>query len=110
DGRPYARSDTVAGRLSAKAAVTPSLTWTGRLDYAQTTGDGVNGSQPDVATLSPAQLAGFEATSKEPASALTGPGLTLNQRFDNPSLSDRQIGVSSDLAWDGYRGYSLRLI
>jgi iron complex outermembrane recepter protein len=110
DGQTYGRSDTVAGRLSAKAAVTPSLTWTGRLDYAQTTGDGVNGNQPDVATLSPAQLAGFEATSQEPASALTGPSLTLNQRFDNPSLSDRQIGVSSDLAWDGYGGYSLRLI
>jgi iron complex outermembrane receptor protein len=55
-------------------------------------------------------LADFEATSKEPASALTGPSVTLNQRFDNPSLSDRQIGVSSDLVWDGYSGYSVRLI
>jgi iron complex outermembrane recepter protein len=110
DGQTYGGSDTVAGRLSAKAAVSPSLTWTGRLDYAQTTGDGVNGSQPDVATLSPAQLAAFEATSQEPASALTGPSTTLNQRFDNPSLSDRQIGVSSDLGWEGYGGYSLRLI
>lgn len=110
DDRTYGRSDTVAGRLSAKAKILPSLIWTGRLDYAQTTGDGVNGSQPDVATLSPAQLAAFEATSQEPASALTGPSLTLNQRFDNPSLGDRQIGVSSDLGWDGDSGYSVRLI
>jgi iron complex outermembrane receptor protein len=110
DGKTYGRTDTAAGRLSAKAAISPSLTWTGRLDYAETTGDGVNGSQPDVATLSPAKLAAFEATSKEPASALNGASLTLNQRFDNPSLSDHQIGVSSDLAWDGYAGYSLRLI
>jgi iron complex outermembrane receptor protein len=110
DGRTYGRSDTVAGRFSAKAAFTPTLTWTGRLDYAQTTGDGVNGSQPDVATLSPAKVAAFEATSTEPASALTGPSLTLNQRFDNPSLGDRQAGVSSDLVWDGFSGYSVRLI
>jgi iron complex outermembrane recepter protein len=110
DGKTYGRSDTVAGRLSAKATIGPSLTWTGRLDYAQTEGDGVNGNQPDVATLSPTQLAAFERTSTEPASALTGASLALNQRFDTPSLSDRQIGGSSDLTWDGYGGYSVRLI
>ena len=39
------------GRLSAKWAPTDNLTWTGRADYALTTGDGVNPKRPELVPL-----------------------------------------------------------
>jgi iron complex outermembrane receptor protein len=110
DGKTYGRADTFAGRLSAKLAITPAVTWIGRGDYAKTTGDGIAPNQVDVATATAGQLAAFQARSTEPASSLTGPGFTVNQRFDHPSLNDHQVGVTSDLTWDINAGYSLRLI
>ena len=110
DGKTYGRSNTLAGRFSVKAQVMPDLVWVGRADYARTSGDGINLTQVDVSTATPAQLAKFELRSTEPASALTGPSFDTVQRFDSPSMLDKQWGVSSDLTWTGSAGYSLKLI
>jgi iron complex outermembrane receptor protein len=110
DGRTYGRSNTLAGRLSVKADITPDLVWVGRADYARTSGDGINLTQVDIATATPVQLAHFEARSTQPASELTGPSFETFQRFDSPSVLDKQWGVSSDLTWTSSGGYSLKLI
>lgn len=104
------KSDTLAGRFSIRAALTPELTWTGRADYAVTTGDGINLTQVDTATATASQLAKFEARSGLSAAQLNGPSYVSYQRFDDPSLTDRQGGVTSDLSWNGASGYGLRLI
>jgi len=109
-GQTYGRSDTLAGRFSLRARVTDNLEWTGHVDYALTRGDGINLTQPDVATATPAQLAAFSARSTIPRSQLNGPSFDTIQRFDNPRLSDHQTGVTSDLKWDVADGYELRLI
>jgi len=90
--------------------VTDRLEWTGRADFARTTGGGINLSQPDVATATAAQVANFSARSTIPAALLTGPSYNSVQRFDSPSLNDRQYGLTSDLKWDAFAGYQLRLI
>jgi iron complex outermembrane recepter protein len=110
NGQTYGRSDTFAGRLSVRAKIGDKLEWTGRADYANTQGDGINLSQPDVATASSTQIANFSARSTIPVSQLTGPSFNTIQRFDNPSLADRQYGLTSDLKWDVADGYALRLI
>ena len=111
DGRNYGGGDTLAGRLSAKWNVTPQLTWTGRVDYARTTGDGVNQNQVDISTATAAQLANFTArTGGNPPTLSYPPSLTAHQRTDHPSLSDRQWGVASDLSWEAASGYTVRLI
>jgi iron complex outermembrane receptor protein len=53
DGKTYGAKDTVEGRLSAKWQPTDALTWTGRLDYAHTSGDGVAINQVDISTATP---------------------------------------------------------
>ena len=110
DGHTYGRGDTVAGRYSIKAKITPDLTWTGRVDYAHTTGDGINLNQVDVATANSTQLAHFEAATHMTASELPGPSFDTWQREDHPSLNDHQVGVTSDLLWDAFDGFSVRLI
>ena len=110
DGHTYGRGDTGAGRFSIKYKPTDWLTWTGRVDYAHTTGDGVNLNQVDLATASGAQLAHFEALTHMTASELPGPSFDTWQREDNPSLDDHQLGVTSDLLWDAFDGFSFRLI
>jgi iron complex outermembrane receptor protein len=109
-GQRYGASTTQAGRFSVKALVTPDLTWVGRVDYAHTSGDGIVLNVVDTATATPAQLANFEARSGQTSAQLTGPSLVTYQRFDSPTLSDRQWGLTSDLSWSGSSGYSLRLI
>ena len=109
-GQVLGRSDTFGGRLSLRARITDNLEWTGRADYANTQGDGINLSQPDVATASATQIAHFAARSTIPLADLTGPSFDTIQRFDNPSLADRQYGLTSDLKWDVADGYELRLI
>ena len=113
DGRTFGGHDTDAGRFSAKWEITPNLTWVGRVDYAQTTGDGFNLSQVDTSSLTAAQITSFTAHLGGPANTPTlaaGPSFTANQRLDNPSINDKQSGVSSDLTWNINDGYSLRLI
>jgi iron complex outermembrane receptor protein len=110
DGKTYGRANTLAGRFSVKADVMPNLTWVGRVDYARTSGDGINLTQVDTATATPAQLAKFELRSGLTASQLNGPSFDTWQRFDNPNISDKQWGVSSDLTFNGPGGYNLRLI
>jgi iron complex outermembrane recepter protein len=111
DGKTYGRSDTFAGRLSGKWEITPDVTWVGRVDYAKTTGDGINLSQVDTSTATAAQLANFTArTGGNPSTLAYPPTFKANERFDNPSLNDSQWGVSSDLTWNVKGGYSLRLL
>ncbi len=109
-GQTLGRSDTFGVRGSLRARITDDLEWTGRVDYARTSGFGINLSQPDVATASAAQIAHFSARSTIPIGYLTGPSFDTIQRFDNPSLADRQYGLTSDLKWDVADGYELRLI
>lgn len=110
DGHTYGRGDTGAGRFSIKYKPTDWLSWTGRVDYAHTTGDGVNLNQVDIATASSAQLANFEHLTHMTASELPGPSFDTWQKEDHPSLNDHQLGVTSDLLWDAFDGYSVRLI
>jgi len=110
NGQTYGRADTYGVRGSLRARLTDDLEWTGRVDYASTTGDGINLSQPDAATATAAQLAHFSARSTIPLSMLNGPSFDTIQRFDNPTLTDHQTGLTSDLKWDVANGYELRLI
>ena len=57
DGKTYGAKRVNEGRVSAKWAPTENLTWTGRADYALTTGDGVAINQVDVSSATAAQLA-----------------------------------------------------
>ncbi len=113
DGRTFGAHDTDAGRLSAKWEVTPNLTWIGRADYAQTTGDGFALAQVDTSTATAAQITSYVAHLGGAANAPTlasDPSFTAHQRLDNPSVVDKQNGVASDLTWGFGEGYSLRLI
>lgn len=111
DGKTYGRNDTIAGRLSAKWRVTDDLTWIGRVDYARTTGDGVNFTQVDTSTATAAQLAAFSARlGGNPPTLQYRPSFTTNQVFSNLNLTDRQYGLTSDLAYNLPGGYALRLI
>jgi iron complex outermembrane receptor protein len=109
-GQVSGSSNTLAGRFSIKAKLTPDLVWIGRADYSKTTGDGINLTQVDTATATPTQLAHFEARSGLTAAQVTGPGYDSYQRFDTPTINDRQWGLASDLNWTGPGGYALRLI
>ena len=111
DGRKYGgRNDDVA-RLSVKGELTPALTWTGRVDYARTTGDGFAGNQLDINTMTSAQIANLTAkTLNNPPVLNREASLTVNQKFDNPDLDDRQYGVSSELNYDTKSGYSVKMI
>ncbi|MBJ7408803.1 MAG: TonB-dependent receptor [Phenylobacterium sp.] len=111
DGKTYGKKDTVAGRLSAKWRVTDDLTWTGRVDYARTTGDGVNFTQIDTSTATAAQLAAFSARlGGNPPTLQYRPSLTTNQVFSNLNLTDRQYGLTSDLTYETPGGYAVRMI
>jgi iron complex outermembrane receptor protein len=110
-GRIYGAQDTFAGRLSARAAIASSLSWLGRVDYAQTTGDGVNATPVDTATASPVQLAAFiqhlGGVANAPNLSPTL-GFDVHQRFDT-GLNDRQLGLTSDLTWSP-GGFTVHLI
>lgn len=111
DGHTYGRSDTVAGRASAKWSVTDNLTWTVRVDYARTNGDGVALNQVDTSTASAAQLANFAARVGTPAPVLAyPPGRDVSQFMTNLNLKDSQYGVNSDLSLKVGEGYTLRMI
>lgn len=110
EGKTYGRADSGIGRLSVKAKITPALTWTGRVDYAQTTGDGSNANIVDSGTATQAQLTAYANLTGTPLASLYGISHSYYAREDNPSLNDRQFGVSSDLSFDAENGYSLRLI
>jgi iron complex outermembrane receptor protein len=111
DGKTYGAHETEEGRLSAKWTPTADLTWIGRVDYAHTSGDGVNLLQVDTSSATAAQLAAFTARlGGNPPTLIDPPNFTANQRINNVNLSDRQWGVTSDLTWDFAKGYSLRLI
>src|SRR5215472_5387917 len=110
DGTTHGGADTVAARLSLRAAPTASLDWTIRVDYAKTDGDAFHLTQVDIATATPAQLALYSARSTVPLSLLTGPSFDTVQHFDHPALNDRQWGITSDATWNVPAGYSLRLI
>ncbi len=112
DGKRYGGADPAGGRLSAKWAITPALTWLVRADYTKITGDGVIPSQIDTASATPAQLSQLTAVLGAANTPTLSPKPTgrVNQRFDDPSLNDTHYGVMSDLTWEVGHGYSLRLI
>jgi iron complex outermembrane receptor protein len=111
DGKTYGKHETEEGRLSAKWTPTPDLTWIGRVDYAHTSGDGVNILQVDTSTATAGQLAAYTArTGGNPSTLADPPNFTANELYNNTNLSDHQWGVSSDLTWDFAKGYALRLI
>jgi iron complex outermembrane receptor protein len=111
DGKTYGWSDTVAGRASAKLKVTDNLTWTVRVDYARTNGDGVPLNQVDTSTASAAQLAAYAARIGTPAAILAyPPGRDVSQAMTNLNLKDVQYGVTSDLSWNLAGDYTVRLI
>ena len=111
DGQKYgSRNDDVA-RLSVKGELTPAIGWTGRVDYARSTGDGFAGNQLDTNTMTPSQIAGLTAkTLNNPPILNRETSLTVNQKFDNPDLNDRQYGVSSELNFDTQSGFSIKMI
>ncbi|WP_176489010.1 TonB-dependent receptor [Rhizorhabdus dicambivorans] len=113
DGRRYGGTNTLAGRLSAKWEITPNLTWVVRADYAKMGGDGFNLAQVYASSATPAQLASYVSRLGGPANAPTisdRPTYRANQRFDDPTLNDRQGGVVSDMSLQFGKGYTLRLI
>ncbi len=111
DGRTYGKSETGAGRLSARWDVTPNLTWIVRGDYARTSGDGVALGPVDTSTATAAQLANFTARlGGNPPTLGYPPSYETNQLFTNLNLTDRQYGIASDLTWEIGGGYSLRMI
>jgi iron complex outermembrane receptor protein len=111
DGKRYAEQDAVVGRLSGKAKLTDSLTWTVRGDYAHTSGDGVALNQVDTSTASAQQLAAYTARlGGNPTTLAYPPTFTANQRYKNLNLKDIQTGLTSDLAYEFGGGYTLRLI
>lgn len=111
DGETYGWSDTVAARASAKWDATDDLTWTVRLDYARTNGDGVALNQVDTSTATAAQLANFAARVGQPGPLLAyPPGREVSQLMTNLNLKDTQYGINSDLNWTFGGGYTLRLI
>ena len=111
DGKTYGEKDVNEARLSFRWAPTSKLTWTGRADYALTTGDGVAINQVDISTATPAQLANYTARQFGNPTTLTDPPtFTVNQKFDNLNLDDRQYGLTSDLNYTFGGGYTLRMI
>jgi iron complex outermembrane receptor protein len=111
DGKTYGQKDLVEGRLSAKWKPTDDLTWTGRLDYAHQSGDGVNLNQVDTSTASAAQLAAYTARlGGNPSTLSYPPSFTANQLYKNLNLNDNQWGIASDLNYQVAGGYTLRLI
>ncbi len=111
DGQTYGQNSTAAGRLSAKWTPTADLSWTGRLDYAHTSGDGALINQVDTSTATAGQLAAYTARlGGNPTTLSFPPSFHTNQKFDNLNLSDRQWGIASDLNWSFAGGYALRLI
>jgi iron complex outermembrane receptor protein len=110
DGKTYGRSNSGIGRFSVKAILSPSVTWIGRVDYAQTTGDGSNANIVDSGTATPAQLQTYATITGTPLDSLNGISHHYYAREDSPSLNDRQFGASSDLSFDAANGYSVRLI
>lgn len=111
DGRNYgSRNDDVA-RLSVKGELSPAITWTGRVDYARTTGDGFAGNQLDINTMTSSQIAGLTAkTLNNPPTLNRETSLTVNQKFDNPDIKDHQYGVSSEINFDTKSGYAIKMI
>lgn len=113
DGNTYGASKTQTGRLSAKWAIAPNLTWVGRLDLSKTTGDGVNDNALDVQSAPATQLANFVNKVAAAGGTLSLHGNSSynnNQHYTNPTLNDAQSGISSDLTWDAWGGYKVRLI
>ena len=89
----------------------PDLTWIGRVDYAHTSGDGVQINQVDIASATAGQIAAYTARlGGNPTTLSSPPSFHANQKFDNLNLSDVQWGVASDLTWNFSGGYALRLI
>ena len=111
DGKTYGESDTVAGRASAKWDVTDDLSWTVRVDYARTNGDGVALNQVDTSTATAAQLATFAFRVGQPAAVLAyPPGREIAQFMTNLNLKDSQYGINSDLSFKFGGDYTFRLI
>lgn len=111
DDKDYGGRQNEAFRLSGRWAITPRLTWTARVDYAHSSGDGFNYPQFDVGSTTPAQLASYLSHfGGNPPTVSSTPSLEMNEVMDNPRLKDDQGGFSSDLSWDVGAGYTLRLI
>ncbi len=111
DGKTYGESDTVAGRLSARAKLTDDITWIGRVDYARTNGDGFPLNQVDTSTLSATQLTNFAARSGTPLTSLSyPPSRVFDYRVNHRDLKDRQYGLTSDLSISLPGDYTVRMI
>ena len=96
DGKQYGGADDVALRGSYKAAF-GNVEWLMRADYSRIKGDGLSNIDFDASSVSPAQLAAFQAR-------LGGqlPDTDLDDRRLNQSviaaLRDQQWGLSSTLS------------
>ena len=114
DDRTYGKSNSAIGRISAKWEPAQNLSWTARLDGANTTGDGAYPPTVVSNTASPAQLAALSAFNTRfggsPQVYSYPPSFSFNQYFSQPYLRDHQVGVASDLSWNPTPVLTARLI
>ncbi|OAO00644.1 hypothetical protein A8B75_18120 [Sphingomonadales bacterium EhC05] len=107
DGEQLGGSKTYAGRLSLKAEF-GDLTWVVKGDYSRITGDGLSNNDFDPSSVTPAQLAFFQARLGGVLPDTVLFDRTLNQ-FQESRFIDKHWGISSDASLD-LDGYTLRLI
>jgi iron complex outermembrane recepter protein len=104
DDRTYGKTNSAVGRVSAKWDPAENLSWTVRLDGANTTGDGVYPATVVADTASPAQLAALSTFNTRfggsPQVYSYPPSYSFNQYFSQPYLRDHQLGATSDLTWN----------
>ena len=94
DGEQLGGSETAAGRISLNAQF-GSLDWTVRADYSKITGDGLSNNDFDPTSVTPAQLAFFQARLGGVLPDTTLFDRTLNQ-FQESRFDDKHWGVMSD--------------
>ena len=104
DDRTYGKNNSAVGRISAKWDPAENLSWTVRVDGANTTGDGVYPATVVANTASPAQLAALATFNTRfggsPQVYSYPPSFSFNQYFSQPYLRDHQVGVASDVSWN----------
>jgi iron complex outermembrane recepter protein len=107
DGEQLGGSETAAGRISLNAQF-GALDWTVRADYSKITGDGLSNNDFDPSSVTPAQLAFFQARL---GGVLPDTNLfdrTLNQ-FQESRFTDEHWGIMSDASLD-VGDFTFRLI